>query len=65
MSGPLDGLSILAAEQMHALPYATQLLALMGAEVIKVEPPSGDAVRGLIRPTYLKRSDSSRTTSSC
>ena len=37
MTGPLDGVSILAAEQMHALPHATQLLALMGAEVIKID----------------------------
>ena len=45
MSGPLTGVSILAAEQMHALPHATQLLALMGAEVIKVEPLAGEAGR--------------------
>jgi formyl-CoA transferase len=45
MSGPLSGISILAAEQMHALPHATQLLALMGAEVIKVEPLSGESGR--------------------
>jgi formyl-CoA transferase len=45
MSGPLDGISILAAEQMHALPHATQLLALLGAEVIKVEPLRGDTAR--------------------
>jgi crotonobetainyl-CoA:carnitine CoA-transferase CaiB-like acyl-CoA transferase len=45
MSGPLSGVSVLAAEQMHALPHATQLLALMGAEVIKVEPISGEAGR--------------------
>jgi formyl-CoA transferase len=42
---PLDGLRILAAEQMIALPHATQLLALLGAEVVKVEPLSGDAGR--------------------
>ncbi len=36
---PLDGVRILAAEQMQALPYATQLLAHLGAEVVKVEPP--------------------------
>ena len=34
MTGPLAGITILAAEQMHSLPHATQLLALMGAEVI-------------------------------
>lgn len=43
---PLAGVSILAAEQMHALPYATQLLSLMGADVIKVEPPGGESGRG-------------------
>lgn len=36
---PLDGVRILAAEQMQALPYATQLLGWMGADVIKVEHP--------------------------
>lgn len=36
---PLDGVKILAAEQMQALPFATQLLAMLGAEVVKVEPP--------------------------
>src|ERR1700755_347238 len=42
---PLDGVRILAAEQMQALPYATQLLARRGAEVIKVEHPSGESGR--------------------
>jgi formyl-CoA transferase len=37
---PLDGIRILAAEQMQALPYATQLLARLGAEVVKVEHPT-------------------------
>lgn len=36
---PLEGVRILAAEQMQALPYATQLLARLGAEVVKVEHP--------------------------
>jgi formyl-CoA transferase len=36
---PLAGVRVLAAEQMQALPYATQLLARLGAEVVKVEPP--------------------------
>src|SRR5205823_11342144 len=42
---PLDGVRILAAEQMQALPYATQLLARLGADVVKVEPPAGESGR--------------------
>lgn len=46
---PLDGVRILAAEQMAALPYATQLLARLGAEVVKVEhPTTGDSGRGSV-----------------
>src|ERR1700712_85512 len=37
---PLDGVRVLAAEQMQALPYATQLLARLGADVVKVEHPT-------------------------
>jgi len=44
---PLDGVRILAAEQMQALPYATQLMAHLGAEVVKVEHPGqGESGRG-------------------
>jgi crotonobetainyl-CoA:carnitine CoA-transferase CaiB-like acyl-CoA transferase len=43
---PLDGVRILALEQMQALPFATQLLGRLGADVVKVEPPSGDSARG-------------------
>ena len=43
---PLDGVRILALEQMQALPYATQLLGRLGAEVVKVEAPgTGDLGR--------------------
>ena len=44
---PLHGVRVLALEQMQALPYATQLLGRLGAEVVKVEPPGiGDSGRG-------------------
>jgi crotonobetainyl-CoA:carnitine CoA-transferase CaiB-like acyl-CoA transferase len=43
---PLDGVRVLALEQMQALPFATQLMARLGAEVIKVEQVGrGDAGR--------------------
>ena len=46
---PLDGVRILAAEQMQALPFATQLLARLGAEVVRVEHPvHGDSGRGAL-----------------
>jgi len=48
-AGPLAGVRILAIEQMQALPFATQLLARMGAEVVKVEHPvTGDSGRGAL-----------------
>ena len=48
-AGPLAGVRILAIEQMQALPFATQLLARMGAEVVKVEhPETGDSGRGAL-----------------
>ncbi len=44
---PLEGLRILSLEQMQALPFATQLMAHLGAQVIKVEHPErGDTGRG-------------------
>jgi formyl-CoA transferase len=43
---PLEGLKILELGHYIAAPFATRLLADLGAEVIKVEPPEGDPVRG-------------------
>lgn len=43
---PLTGLKIVELGHYIAAPFATRLLADLGAEVIKVEPPEGDPVRG-------------------
>ncbi|MBV8982311.1 MAG: CoA transferase [Acidimicrobiia bacterium] len=43
--GLLDGLRVLDFTIWRPGPYATQLLAELGAEVLKVEPPGGDPMR--------------------
>ena len=70
---PLAGVRVLAAEQMQALPYATQLLAHLGADVVKIEHPvRGDSGRGAepalvdedgrrVGATYLRNNLSKRS----
>ncbi len=50
---PLAGLRVISFEHFGAAPYATLLLATMGAEVIRVEPPGGEAGRGTGAPETL------------
>jgi crotonobetainyl-CoA:carnitine CoA-transferase CaiB-like acyl-CoA transferase len=45
MTAPLAGIRILEVGTMLAGPYATMLLADLGAEVIKIEPPGGEISR--------------------
>ena len=41
----LEGLRVLDQTQVMAGPFSTMLLADMGAEVIKIEPPGGETTR--------------------
>ncbi|HKI74704.1 MAG TPA: CoA transferase [Pseudomonadales bacterium] len=45
MAGPLAGIRVLEFSQVIAAPFAGQILADLGAEVLKVEPPGGESWR--------------------
>jgi crotonobetainyl-CoA:carnitine CoA-transferase CaiB-like acyl-CoA transferase len=46
VSGLLNGMRVLDLSAWRPMPHATQILADLGAEVLKVEPPGGDPMRG-------------------
>lgn len=46
-TGPLTGTLVVDLTTQLPGPYATMLLRALGARVVKVEPPGGDAARGI------------------
>ena len=55
-TGPLQDLTIIDCSMAYAGPFGTKLLADMGANVIKVEPPGGDTFRMVapLPPSYAR-----------
>jgi crotonobetainyl-CoA:carnitine CoA-transferase CaiB-like acyl-CoA transferase len=54
--GPLAGLLVADFSRILAGPYASMLLADLGAEVVKVESPTGDDTRTWVPPVRGERS---------
>ena len=48
MASPLDGITVIEAANYVAAPSAGGLMADLGANVIKIEPPGGEVMRGVI-----------------
>jgi len=56
MAAPLEGLKVVELARILAGPWAGQVLADLGAEVIKVESPEGDDTRRW-GPPFIERGD--------
>jgi crotonobetainyl-CoA:carnitine CoA-transferase CaiB-like acyl-CoA transferase len=68
MTGPLSGTRIVDMTSVLMGPYATRILGDLGADVVKVESPQGDLVRGIgpmrnpgMGPMYLHANRSKRS----
>jgi crotonobetainyl-CoA:carnitine CoA-transferase CaiB-like acyl-CoA transferase len=50
VTGPFEGVRVIEVASWTFVPGAGAIMADLGADVIKVEPPTGDPQRGLINP---------------
>ena len=56
MTNHLEGLRVVDLTQNLAGPYCTQILGDLGAEIMKIEPPQGDAARAWGPPFWAGES---------